>query len=179
MAYLSCFNPIQQVYNLTGLCKARFWRKQGGFKQFQAYSKIRCSPKCSPHWEHLERWLIQFQNPLLMGGAIGYVPFPEFFSLGNNSKYCSISGLFSVLGAPRKVIVTVLESSTHEDQSQVKYAISPIFQCGIIITKIVVFQACSLHWGHLAKWLIQFLNPLNNWEQSYDMRFPEFFNMVK
>ena len=31
-----------------------------------------------------------------MGGAIGYVPFPEFFSIGNNSKYCTILGLFSV-----------------------------------------------------------------------------------
>ena len=55
----------------------------------------------------------------------------------------------------------------------------PNFQRVVIIPKIVAFQACSLHWGHLEKWLIQFLNPLNNWEQSYDMRFPEFFNMVE
>jgi len=52
-----------------------------------------------------------------MEGAIGYMPFPEVFSIGNNSKYCKISGLFSVLGAPRKVIDTVLEFSTHGDQS--------------------------------------------------------------
>jgi len=48
------------------------------------------------------------------GGAIGYMPIPEFFSVGNNSKYCSISGLFSVLGAPRKVIDTVLDSSSNK-----------------------------------------------------------------
>ena len=48
-----------------------------------------------------------------MADKIGYMPFPEFFSTGNNSNYCSISGVFSVLGAPRKVIDTVLESSTH------------------------------------------------------------------
>ena len=62
-----------------------------------------------------------------MGGAIGYVPFPEFFSIGNNSKYCSISGLFSVLGARRKVIDTVLESSTHGGLNRL-YAITRIFQ---------------------------------------------------
>ena len=103
---------------------------------------------------------------------------PEFLSIGNNYKYCTILGLFSVLGAPRKVIDTVLESSTHVGPI-IGYAISRIFQRCIIITKIVTFQACSLHLGHLEKWLIQFLNPLNNWEQSYDMRFPEFFNMVE
>ena len=61
----------------------------------------------------VEKWLIQFWNPLLMAVSVGHVPFPEFFSIGNNYKYCSISGVFSVLGAPRKVIDTVLESSTH------------------------------------------------------------------
>ena len=111
-----------------------------------------------------------------MTGNVGYMPFPDFYSIGNNSKYCSILGLFSVLGAPRKVIDTVLESSTHGDQS---YVISRIFQCGVIIPKIVAFQVCSLHWGHLEKWLIQFLNPLTHWEQSYNMRFPKFFNMVE
>ena len=88
-----------------------------------------------------------------MGGAIGYVPFPEFFSIGNNSKYCSISGLFSVLGAPRKVIDTVLESSTHMGPIII-YAISRIFQRGVIIQKIVPFQAYSLHWRLIQKWLI-------------------------
>ena len=68
---------------------------------------------CSPYREHLEKWLIQFWSPLLMADVIGYMPFPEFFSIGNNNKYCSISGVFSVLGVPRKVIDTVLESSTH------------------------------------------------------------------
>ena len=50
-----------------------------------------------------------------MADVVGYMPFPEFFSIGNNYKYCSISGMFSVLGAPRKVIDTVFESSTHGD----------------------------------------------------------------
>ena len=112
-----------------------------------------------------------------MAVSVGYVPFPEFFSTGNNFNYCSISGVFSVLGAPRNVIDKVLESSTNMGPIIGK-AISRIFQRGVIIPKIVAFQACSLHSGHLEKWLIQFLNPLNNWEQSYDMRFPEFFSVV-
>ena len=90
-------------------------------------------------------------NPPLMAVSIGYMPFPEFFSIGNNSKYCKILGLFSVLGAPRKVIDTVLESSTHMGPI-IGYAISRIFQGGVIIPKIVAFQAYSLHWGHLQKW---------------------------
>ena len=44
-----------------------------------------------------------------MAVVIGYMPFPEFFSMGNNYKYCTISDVFSVLGEPRKVIDTVLE----------------------------------------------------------------------
>ena len=108
-----------------------------------------------------------------MGGEIGYVPFPEFLSIGNNSKYCSISGLFSVLGAPRKVIVTVLESSTHMGPIIVN-TISRIFQRGVKITKIVAFQACSLHLGYLEKWLIQFLNPPNHWINRMICDFPNF-----
>ncbi len=106
------------------------------------------------------------------------MPFPEFFRLGNNYKYCIISGVFSVLGVPIKVIDTVLESSTHMGPI-IGYAISRIFQHGIIITKIVAFQAGSLRWGHLEKWLIQFLNPFTHWEQSYNMRFPKFFKNVE
>ena len=59
------------------------------------------------------------------------------------------------------------------------YVISKIFQSSVIIPKIVAFQASCLHWGHLEKWLIQFLNFPTHWEQSYDMRFPEFFNKVE
>ncbi len=106
------------------------------------------------------------------------MPFPEFFSIGYNSIYCSISSMFSVLGSPRKVIDTVLQSSTHMGPI-IGSAISRIFQRGVIIPKIVAFQVYSLHWGHLDKWLIQILNPLNHWEQSYHVRFPEFFNMVE
>ena len=112
-----------------------------------------------------------------MADVIGYVPFPEFLSVGNNCKYCTILGLFSILGAPRKVIDTVLESSTHMGPI-IGYAISRIFQRGVIIPNIVAFQVCSLHWGQLEKWLMQFLNPLNHWEQSHDTRFPEFFSLV-
>ena len=80
--------------------------------------------------------------------------FPNFSVWCNNSKDCSISGVFSALGAPRKVVDTFLESSTHVGQI-IGYGISRIFQPGVII--------------HLENWLIQFLNPLNHWEQSYDM----------
>ena len=85
-----------------------------------------------------------------MAVSVGYVPFPGFLCIGNNYKYCTISGVFSVLGAPRKVIVTVLEFSTHMEII-IGYAISRIFQRGVIIPKIVAFQVCSLHWGNLEK----------------------------
>ena len=64
-----------------------------------------------------------------MADIIGYVLFPEFFTIWNNSNYSSISGMFSVLGAPRKVIYTVLEYSTHMGPI-IGYAISQIFQRG-------------------------------------------------
>ena len=64
-----------------------------------------------------------------MAGAIGYMPFPEFFRIGNNYKYCKISGIFSVLGVgvPRKVIDTFLKSATNGGKNRL-YAISRIFQ---------------------------------------------------
>ena len=86
--------------------------------------------------------------------------------------------MFSVLGVPRKVIDTVLESSTHVGPI-IGYAISRIFQRGVIIPNIVAFQVCSLHGGQLEKWSMQFLNPLNHWAQSYDVQFPEFLNIVE
>ena len=101
----------------------RFWWDHCCFAIFpKIYINKRVRPKigCSatpPKRVDVEKWLIQFWNPLLMAVSVGYVPFPEFFSTGNNSNYCSISGVFSVLGAPRKVIDTVLESSTHGNQS--------------------------------------------------------------
>ena len=98
-----------------------FYVGQNRFKT-SIYINKRVRPKTvgtatPPKRVDVEKWLIQFWNPLLMAVSVGYVPFPEFFSTGNNSNYCSISGVFSVLGAPRKVIDTVLESSTHGDQS--------------------------------------------------------------
>ena len=62
-----------------------------------------------------------------MGGAIGYMPFPEFLSIWNNYKYCTILGLFSELGARKKVVDTVLESATYGGRCRL-YAISRIFQ---------------------------------------------------
>ena len=112
-----------------------------------------------------------------MAVKIGYMPFLEFFRLGNNSKYYRVSGVFSALGAPRIVVDTFLESSTHVGPI-IGYAISRIFQHGVIIPKTIAFQMCSLHWVHLEKWLIQFLNHLNHWVQSYDMQFPKFFRVV-
>ncbi len=52
-----------------------------------------------------------------MAGNIGYMPFPEFFSIGINSKYGRISGVFSALGAPRKMVDTVSKFFTHGDHS--------------------------------------------------------------
>ncbi len=88
------------------------------FSTIYLYDKILGPSNCAlVHWEYIEKWLKQFWNQLLMAGKIGNKPFPEFFSVRNNSKYCSILGVFSVLWAPKKVIDTVLESSTHGDQS--------------------------------------------------------------
>ena len=41
--------------------------------------------------------------------------FPNFLTRSNNSRFSSISGVFSAMVAPRKVVDTVLESSTRED----------------------------------------------------------------
>ena len=42
--------------------------------------------------------------------------FQNFSTRSNNSTFSSISGVFSALGARRKVVDTVLESSTREDE---------------------------------------------------------------
>ena len=42
--------------------------------------------------------------------------FPNFSARSNNSWFSSISGVFSALGAHGKVVDTVLESSTREDE---------------------------------------------------------------
>jgi len=100
----------------------------------QIYINKRVRPKTvgtatPPKRVDLEKWLIQFWNPLLMAVSVGYVPFPEFFSTGNNSNFCricdfpnfsawcnnskdfSISYVFSALEAPRKVVDANFESS--------------------------------------------------------------------
>ena len=58
--------------------------------------------------------------------------FPNFSVRCNNYKDCSISGVFSALGAPRKVVDTIFESS-YSLGTIVQYAISQIFQHGWII----------------------------------------------
>ena len=55
---------------------------RGNFIIISLYIKVGCSLKCSLHWEHLEKWLIQFWNPILMAGNIGYMPFPNFSGEG-------------------------------------------------------------------------------------------------
>ena len=62
-----------------------------------------------------------------MADVVGHVPFHEFFSIGNNYKYCRISGVFSALGAPRKVVDTNLESATHVGVSRL-CTVSRIFK---------------------------------------------------
>ena len=87
---------------------------------------------CSLYWGHLEKWLIQFWNPLLMGTNHRICDFPNFSAWCNNSKDFSISYVFSALGAPRKVVDTNFESS-YSLGTIVRYAISQIFQHGWII----------------------------------------------
>ena len=69
----------------------------------------------SLQWGHVEKWLIQFWNRLLVRTKCTMCDFPNFSTRSNNSRFSSISGVFSALGAPRKVVDTVLESSTRED----------------------------------------------------------------
>ena len=70
----------------------------------------------SLQWGHVEKWLIQFWNPLLVGIKCTLCDFPNFSTRSNNSRFSSISGELSALGAGRKVVDTVLESSTRGDQ---------------------------------------------------------------
>ena len=65
--------------------------------------------------EHIEKWLIQFWNRLLVRIKCTMCNFPNFSTWSNNYRFLSISGVFSAMGARRKVIDTVLESSTRED----------------------------------------------------------------
>ena len=69
----------------------------------------------SLQWGHVEKWLIQFWNRLLVRTKCTMCDFPNFSTRANNSRFSSISGVFSALGALRKVVDTVLESSTRED----------------------------------------------------------------
>ena len=71
---------------------------------------------CSLYWGHLEKWLIQFWNRLLVRIKCTMCDFPNFSTRSNNYRFSSISGVFSAMGVPRKVVDTVLESSTREDE---------------------------------------------------------------
>ena len=70
----------------------------------------------SLHWGHVEKWLILFWNRLLVRIKCTMCDFPNFSAWSNNSRFSSISGVFSAMGACRKVVDTVLESSTREDE---------------------------------------------------------------
>ena len=69
----------------------------------------------SLQWGHIEKWLIQFWNCLLVRTKCTMCDFPNFSTRSNNYRFSSISGVFSAMGVPRKVVDTVLESSTPED----------------------------------------------------------------
>ena len=69
----------------------------------------------SLQWGHLEKWLIQFWNRLLVRIKCTICDFPNFSTRSNNYRFLSISGVFSAMGAPRKLVDTFLESSTRED----------------------------------------------------------------
>ena len=65
----------------------------------------------SLQWGHIEKWLIQFWNRLLVRINCTKCDFPNFSTRSNNYIFSSISGVFSALGAGRKVVDTVLEFS--------------------------------------------------------------------
>ena len=113
----------------------------------------------SLQWGHVEKWLIQFWNRLLVRTKCTMCDFPNFSTRSNNSIFSSISGVFSALEAHRKAVDTVLESSSKLG-TIVRYAISRIFQRGQIILDFLAFLVFSLQWGHLEKWLIHFWNRL-------------------
>ena len=69
----------------------------------------------SLQWGHLEKWLIQFWNRLLIRINHRICDFPNFSTRSYNSRFSSVSGVFSALGALRKVVDSVLESSTHTE----------------------------------------------------------------
>ena len=70
----------------------------------------------SLHRGHVEKWLIQFWNRLLVRTKCTMCDFPNFSARSNNSRFSSISDVFSAQGAHKKVVDTVLESSTREDE---------------------------------------------------------------
>ena len=94
------------------------WRDFGSISLFLlARHTVKWHSICTVNALKIGHSVRKVWNPLLMGTNHRICDFPNFFSIGNNSKDCCISGVFSVLGAPRKVIDTVLESSTNGDQS--------------------------------------------------------------
>ena len=70
----------------------------------------------SLQWGHIEKWLIQFWNRLLVRINYTMCDFPNFSTRSNNYRFLSISGVFSAMGAGRKVVDTFLESSNREDE---------------------------------------------------------------
>ena len=105
---------------------------------------------CSLFWGHLEKWLIQFWNPLLMGTNHRICDFPIFSVWCNNSKACNISYIFSAPGAPKKVVDRIFESC-YSLGTIVWYAISRIFQHGRIIPVEWRFIAREIPVGVLSR----------------------------
>ena len=97
--------------------------------------------------------------------------FPSFSAWCNNSKDCIISGVFSALGAPRKVVDTFLESSTHVGPI-IGYAISRIFQRGVIIPKIVAVQASVVRFSRIV-WRIGSILGIVSYQNRFS-KFPEY-----
>ena len=80
------------------------------FQQGQIIPDFLAFQVFSLQWGHVEKWLIQFWNRLLVRTKCTLCDFPNFSTKSNNSRFSSISGVFSALGARRKVVGTVLAS---------------------------------------------------------------------
>ena len=131
--------------------------------------------KCSLHWAYLEKWLIQFWNPLLMGINHRICDFPNFSAQEIIPNIVGFQVCSLYWGHLEKWLIQfwnpLLMGTNHRVCNIPNLWCNNSKDCSIS----GMFSAL----GHLEKWLIQFLNPLIYWEQSYDMWFSEFFNMVE
>ena len=77
------------------------------YKMIMGYQSIKPSDQVETEFYHLRTLPIH---------KCTMCDFPNFSAWLNNSTFSSISGVFSAMGARRKVVDTVLESSTREDK---------------------------------------------------------------